>query len=143
MIRGYIMDCQDWLLLAIGDTIEPIKLQKALFKFAKESGAPPTELYEFEPYNWGPCSFEIYEDIKDLRERGLVEAIPSGRGWNIYRLTSAGQEREEEIRESSDPRLIKQMDDARQFVTDRNFMTLLTDVYEEYPEYAVNSLFNR
>ena len=74
------MKRKGWLLLAIGDSIDPIQLQKTLFKFAMESEVPDTEKYDFEPYNWGPCAKQIYPDIGDLRTKGLVEALPTGQG---------------------------------------------------------------
>ena len=37
------MDKRDWLLLIIGERMEPIQIQKALFKFAMESEAPENE----------------------------------------------------------------------------------------------------
>ena len=47
---------RDWLLLAIGDYIEPIQLQKTLFKFAREATVPTNQRYKFVPYNWGPMA---------------------------------------------------------------------------------------
>ena len=79
------MEQRDWLLMAIGDHIQPIQIQKTMFKFAMESNAPKDEIYDFEPYNWGPCSFEIYDDLSKLRAEGFVEAVRTGRGWSTYR----------------------------------------------------------
>lgn len=135
------MYSRDWLLLSIGDRMEPIQLQKTLFKFAMESGGLPDESYEFEPYNWVPCSFGIYEDLSTLREEGLVETVPSGRGWNLYRLTESGKTKATELSEQGDATLLKALDDARNWVTSRTFEMLLKDIYEQYPEYATESLF--
>ena len=135
------MTRQDWLLLAIQDRIEPIQLQKTLFKFGQESGAPEGELYNFEPYNWGPCSFQIYEDMAQLRDQGLVEMIPTGRGWNIYGMTAIGQQRAAECSNASD--LVQCLEQIRTYVVSRDFETLLTDVYDDYPDYARLSLFRK
>ena len=135
------MKKSDWLLLAIGEYIQPIQLQKTLFKFAKESAVPAAESYEFEPYNWGPCSFEIYDDLGSLREQGLIEAIPSGSGWNIYRLTELGKVKSIEFRKQASASLVRALDDVRSWVTSRDFETLLRDVYKDYPKYATESLF--
>ena len=137
------MNNQDWLLLAIGDWMEPIRVQKTLFKFSKESDAPSSETYEFEPYNWGPCSFEIYDDLRSLIQEGFIEAIPSGRGWDVYQATDHGNNKQQELRKSANKSLIKQIDQARDYVVSRSFATLLEDVYEEYPDYAVNSVFRQ
>jgi len=135
------MEKHDWLLLAIGDKIEPIQLQKTLFKFAKESGAPEQELYTFIPYNWGPCSLEIYDDLGQLRDEGLVEFVPSGRGWNFYHLTKTGVEKADKLRKEAKHTFLKKLEAARSYVTSRDFETLLSDVYKEYPDFASESLF--
>ncbi len=135
------MEKQDWLVLAIGESIQPIQLQKTLFKFAKESGVPVTELYEFVPYNWGPCSFQIYEDLSVLRTNGLVEVKSSGRGWNLYSLTKQGRAKEGTLRKQASSALVKVLDEVRNWVTSRSFEKLLKDVYKDYPQYTTQSLF--
>ena len=136
------MEKREWLLLSIEERIEPIQLQKMLFKFARESKAPKNELYEFEPYNWGPCSFEIYEDLGILRSEGLIEAVPTGRGWNVYRLSNPGGAVVEELRKKADSQSLGKLDATRKYVISRDFETLLKDVYEDYPEFSKKSLFN-
>ena len=136
----------DWLLLVIGDEIQPIQIQKAMFKFAKESGVPSDQAYEFVPYNWGPCSFEIYDALGVLREEGLIDSVPSGRGWNLYRLNQEGRARADTLRaelQKSDPRPLQALDTIRTWVTSRGFATLLRDVYAEYPKYTTASMFIR
>jgi len=121
--------------------MEPIQIQKALFKFAMESRASNTELYSFIPYNWGPCSMEIYDDLSVLRNENLVEFAPSGQGWNIYHLTKKGEKKAEDLRKSANHTLIKKMNSAREYVVNRDFETLLSDIYDDYPDYAEESLF--
>jgi hypothetical protein len=134
---------REWLLLAIHDKMEPIQIQKTLFKFSMESGAPSKELYRFVPYNWGPLSLEIYDDLAGLREQELIEFVPSGRGWSVYQLTLSGKERKGKLREKADSGLLDKLDKIRSYVTSRSFETLLEDVYNDYPEYAVASLFRK
>ena len=134
---------KDWLLIALGDRLAPIQVQKTLFKFAKESGAPKPQQYEFVPYNWGPCSFGIYDDLGELRSEGLIEFVLSGLGWNAYRVTEKGAQVVKEVRDRADPHLLKRMDDVREWVTARSFDRLLRDVYEQYPEFAERSLFKK
>ena len=135
------MTKENWLLLAIGDRIQPIQLQKTLFKFAQESKAPKSQKYHFTPYNWGPCSFEVYGDLDALREEGLVEAVPSGRGWSEYQLTQAGRRKAGALRQSAPAHLRATLDEKRDWVMSRDFRTLLKDVYAEYKSYATQSLF--
>ena len=135
------MEKRDWLLLAIGDNIQPIQIQKTMFKFAKESGASESDIYKFEPYNWGPCSFEIYDDLSTLRLEGLLETLRSGRGWSMYGLTEEGRARVEQVRMESNQDHLKALDAKRDWVVSRNFEQLLRDVYDEYPKYATQSMF--
>jgi hypothetical protein len=137
------MNRRDWLLIALGDRLEPIQVQKTLFKFAEEAGAPEAERYEFVPYNWGACSFDIYDDLGQLREEELVEFEPSGRGWNVYHVTDKGAQVAKELREAADSHMVNRMDDIRGYVTSRSFGRLLRDVYADYPESAERSLFEK
>jgi DNA-binding PadR family transcriptional regulator len=137
------MEKRDWLLLCIDDRMEPIQIQKTLFKFAMEANAPTDELYAFVPYNWGPLSTEIYDDLRELREQRLVEFVPSGLGWNIYHLTEDGRAERNRIKNQSDSTLVSKMDATRSYVTSRNFETLLEDIYKDYPDYAKESLFRK
>lgn len=137
------MEKRDWLLISIGSRMEPIQIQKTLFKFAMESGAPKNELYTFIPYNWGPLSMEIYDDLGKLREEGLVEFVPSGRGWNIYHLNEAGQEKQNTLKNQANLDLLTKLNAARDYVTSRDFEKLLEDIYAEYPDYATGSLFRK
>jgi DNA-binding PadR family transcriptional regulator len=134
------MEKRYWLLLVIGDTIQPIQIQKTMFKFAMESGASESEIYDFAPYNWGPCSFDIYDDLSTLRAAGHVETARSGRGWNSYKLTEAGRTRVEQLRKNSDDGHLRYLDETRDWVLSRKFEDLLRDVYKDYPDYATQSM---
>ncbi len=136
---------KDWLLLCLGnlqgDRMEPIQIQKALFKFAHESGVPSAEQYEFIAYNWGPCSFAIYDDLAELRDGGLIEFEPTGHGWNAYRLTIQGAQKTQELRRRAHANYLTTIDQVREYVTSRSFTDLLRDVYRQYPKFAERSLF--
>lgn len=135
------MTKKDWLLLAIGDSLQPIQIQKILFKFSKEAAATDDEVYQFKPYNWGPCSFDIYDDLQQLREDGLIESVPTSRGWSVYHTTSSGVEVANRLRQKAAPRLVEHLASLREWVTTRSFEDLLRDVYSDYPTYATQSLF--
>jgi hypothetical protein len=132
---------KDWLLLAIGDYIEPIQLQKTLFKFAREAPVPTNQRYAFVPYNWGPMAKQVYPDLEELQEQGLVEARPTGMGWSGYSLTTQGLDLAYQLREGAPRELLSAIDEKRAWVLDRPFSKLLRDVYAQYPEMAKKSLF--
>ena len=135
------MDKRDWLLLVISERMEPIQIQKAMFKFSKEAPVPRMEAYQFVPYNWGPCSFDIYEDLRKLRNEKQIESVPTGSGWNLYQLTALGHQEADKIRATADENLVNHLDETRTWVASRNFAQLLRDVYEQYPDYATESIF--
>ena len=138
------MKREDWLLVLVDDDIDPIRIQKGMFLFAMESSAPPDEKYDFRPYNWGPCSFDIYDDLDTLVETGLVSRQPvPGARWHKYGQTPAGQKRSEALLRDADPMVAAQMQKIAGSVTSKSFDKLLEAVYSEYPDYATRSMFKQ
>ena len=136
------MEQHEWLLLAIGDDLlEPVQVQKLMFVFAQEEKErlPDNEAYEFVPYNWGPCSFEIYDDLDCLIDEELVERLMTARRWHKYQLTDEGNTRLTQLRERADKYLLKRLAHWREWVTSKSFRTLLIEVYQKYPAYAIAS----
>ena len=132
---------KDWLLLGIGDYIEPIQLQKTLFKFAREAPVPINQRYGFVPYNWGPMAKQVYPDLEELQAEGLVDAKPTGEGFSGYSLTAKGRDLASRLRETAPRELVEAIDEKRAWVLERPFRKLLSDVYKDYPEMAKRSLF--
>lgn len=133
---------RDWLLMLLDSGLDPIRIQKAMFLFTMEAGAPPGEIYRFRPYNWGPFSQPIYSDLEHLQSRGLVERLPEpGTTYAKYSRTPEGDSVVNRLRQHADPDLLARMDDVKATVARYSFDQLLDYVYEKYPEYAVNSVF--
>ena len=139
----------DWLLLlldraALGaagpDKLDPVRIQKGMFLLSKRG--PARDLYDFEPYDWGPFSSDIYADLASLARQGyLTEEKVPGRTWSTYRVTARGHERAGAFAAQMRPEDIAWLRQARQFLTTRSFAQLLREIYELYPDYAVNSRF--
>jgi hypothetical protein len=138
---------RDWLLLLFDGAQRPldrVRIQKSLFLFAERSKAPAAEKYDFVPYHYGPFSFEVYPDLDVLVGQGLLrveleEAATSPR----YSLTGSGARSVAELRRSAPPERVDLLLSLRDWVTGRSFRTLLNDVYRLYPQYAVNSVFQK
>ncbi len=136
---------RDWLLLLFLEApkaIDRVRIQKALFLFAKRSNAPEDQKYDFEPYNYGPFSFQIYPDLGSLVSGGALraESVP----WMntpLYAVTDEGSSRAREIAEIAPPKRLRLLHDMRAYVIERDFNTLLRDVYRLYPEFATRSVF--
>jgi uncharacterized protein len=143
------LDRSDWLLLLLDrdvlgaqgpEELDPVRIQKGMFLLSKRG--PARDLYEFQAYDWGPFSSAIYADLASLTDQGyLIEERVPGRAWSTYRVTARGHERATALAAQvrvEDTAWLKQ---ARDFLTTRSFAQLLREIYELYPDYAVNSRF--
>ena len=134
------MERKDWLLMLLEEELDPIRIQKGMFLFAMESGSPSNEVYEFVPYNWGPCCFDIYDDLENLHSDGLIERRPvPGKGWFKYQITPAGVSLVKEFNLRKDSQ--NYLNEVKGIIKHPSFNDLLRKVYAEYPEYATESLF--
>ena len=141
------MDRNDLLLLTVADSesagLTPVQLQKALFLIgqSKLQGLPP-DYYEFIPYNYGPFQSDIYTDADKLSAEGhLAQISVPGRAWSVYQITSAGQERAQQIESECDPTLATHVKAVVQWVRSLSFSGLLRAIYAQYPEFRRNSVF--
>ena len=113
-----------------------------MFLFAQRSKAPDDEKYRFQPYNYGPFSFQIYPDVEQLVSSGLLVA-ESGMNSPTYALTADGEVQVETLRAKMLPKRVALLHRTRDYVMERDFNTLLKDVYRLYPEYAARSVFRQ
>lgn len=120
--------------------ISPIQIMKSMFLLKQERDL--SEFYEFKPYLYGPCSFEIYSDLLDLKNEDLIDTIPALRNWEYYRITKNGKAKAEEIKQDLDRDLIEEIIKIKGTVISKSFLELLEYVYKKYPEYAKDSIIN-
>lgn len=135
---------------------EPIegrtRLQKMVFVIQQnliESGEfHEDQLYEFFPYDYGPFSKELAEDIDSMIEEGLLEenSIEFDEEGNIKYLYSVKEDGERAVeRERKEHEyenifnLAKEV--KRRFNENLSLPEVIDEVYEEYPRYAENSVF--
>lgn len=136
---------QTWLLLFLGadgcehDT-DQVRVMKGLFLLSQTDGHPAREVYEFEPYDYGPFDGRIYRDLEALRLDGLVRVIQAGGSRKVYRLTEEGRRRFEELRAMTREEETEPVVEAKRRVTSMDFDALLADIYRRFPEFAVNSV---
>ena len=134
------MERRDWLLMLLEEELDPIRIQKGMFLFAMESGSPPSEVYKFIPYNWGPCCFDIYDDLENLHSDGLIERRPvPGKGWFKYQITPAGTSRAKGLSARKSSR--DYLHEVKRIIKQPSFDELLREVYAKYPDYTAKSLF--
>jgi hypothetical protein len=127
------------------EALDPIRIMKGLFIFSMECPADwlsDEARYQFEPYNWGPFSNDVYTDLRTLRVRNyaLTSAEP-GRSWEYHQASKQGHRVAKQIHESLDARVVEYLLRLRRYTLSSSFQQLLRAVYAKYPEYAVNSVF--
>jgi uncharacterized protein YwgA len=147
------MKRRDWLLLFAAyegapDGLDPIRFQKGLFLFAKRAQVPERSKYVFKPYDYGPMSAGIYSDLDRLLDEGLLERVSvPGKQWSRYKPSEVTfRERQRILRQAEDEQLLdaaRELFEIKKDVSKMGFNELLERVYDDYPEFAVNSIFRR
>ena len=141
-------------LMYAGDG-EPIegrtRLQKLVFLMQKrleEAGEDPlqTDDYEFIPYDYGPFSKELYDDLDEIMARNMVE----GREENLdedkvkydYKIQEDGEQwvRDQLAKEEAQ-RVLRLAEEIKDEYGDVYLSDLIDEVYSRYPKYAENSIY--
>lgn len=123
------------------------RLLKLIFLLNEESDLDEEDKYDFRKYDYGPFSKEILDDLEWLEESGAVDIDrkPTFGGSTRYdhELTETGEELVEIITEI-DQNTEVILEEAQAIVEEHNsksIRSLLEYVYEEYPEYTENSVY--
>jgi uncharacterized protein len=150
---GGVASAQRWFLpvLLCSDEIgqaggryplDRIRMQKAVFLLTRRGTFSWRDLYSYEPYDWGPYCRVLTEDLRALAAKGLVRVAPAGGShYGRYILTQKGQQLASVVW----PRLHDEerafLCSVRSYVTNKDFNSLLREVYNAYPEFATNSVW--
>jgi hypothetical protein len=144
------MKKQDWLIVYLSlpsatktNWIDPIRIMKGLFLFKMEFKDKLKDFYDYIPYLYGPCSFEVYGDLIELQIKGIIDnySQPLCR-WSYYRLTERGQICAKSLINNAPAELLEKLKVIKIKVTSLSFLELLKEIYKNYPEYAQNSVIN-
>lgn len=144
------------LALIYANDGEPIegrtRLQKMVFLMQKEleqrdkSGAVGLE-YEFIPYDYGPFSKELYDDLDAMIDQEFVDdtekPLRSGKVKYIYEIEDDGEylvDSETETWEDVDA-IMQLAQEIKEEYNNMLLSELIEYVYSEYPEYAEKSVY--
>jgi uncharacterized protein YwgA len=118
-----------------------IRMQKAIFLVTRSNaGRRWHDAYPYRPYNWGPYSAELNEDLSAWQRDGLMILSFAGDArYGRYVLTRHGASLADNIWAKVDASTRNVLINVRSWVTSKDFNSLLAEVYEEFPEYATKS----
>lgn len=135
------MTKRDWLLLLLDEQpLDRVRLMKGLFLVWHRSGRRIEGYYEFIPYRYGPCSFELYTELNAAgRDRMIAQAPHPISNWAPYFLTDRGREAARDARRKADSRSLRLIESAARDVASVGFFDLLRKVYAEAPDFASES----
>lgn len=128
------------------------RLQKLVFlmemNFQEERGSLPLtpNTYDFEPYDYGPFSKQLYDDVDELKDQGLIrevkEEYKEGEVRYIYEIEDKGREliennlNKEEMRE-----VLSRASRLKGEFNNDPLPEFIKEVYSRYPKYAENSVY--
>lgn len=127
------------VLLALALTpLDRIHLMKVLFLYCKEEPLPP---FHFVPYLYGPCSFEVYSSLERLSKAGLIRQADGVDGRRApFHATAKGRAVAARILDKIPQARVQRLKALVQELSNLNFHDLLSKVYAEAPEFAINSV---
>jgi len=127
------------------------RLQKLVFLLEQElEELPETPIdgqnYNFIPYDYGPFSKALYDDIDWMSEEGWVndseEEMEDGQVKYDYEITEQGKEFVESQLSTEEGQLISEI--ARDIEAEYNdvlLSNLIEQVYSEFPDFAEKSVW--
>lgn len=132
-----------YILLALRQApLDRIHIMKALFLVWHKSGRKIKDYFEFVPYLYGPCSFEVYSELEKLKAEGfIVQPLHPMPQWANYYLTEKGKKDADESVKKVSPNTLRLLKEVSEEVSRLSFYELLKIVYKEAPDFAVNSMF--
>ena len=98
--------------------------------------------YRFQPYNYGPFNSSIYGDVDAMVRDGLLREQQYG-SYSRYFITNAGRQRVTGLDERLNNEATDFLDRVVRWIQSVDFSQLLRSIYAKYPQYAVNSIFQR
>jgi uncharacterized protein YwgA len=121
----------------------PVQIQKLMFLIDRNiaSQLNLSDKFNFSAYDYGPFDSAIYDELRSLKSLGLIDAIPTNRGWEKYFLTQQGLINGEVLQGRIEPHFFDYIKKVSELVRSLTFRDLVSAIYKKYPEMKVNSVF--
>ena len=132
----------DWILLILRkQPLDRIHIMKSLFLIERNAKKKIQGYFQFEPYLYGPCSLDVYSELRNLLAHGFIVQPPQPmQAWANYYLTEQGCIKAKEISEKINSENINLIDKTVDEIKNLGFFELLKKVYSEAPEFTTNSV---
>ena len=98
------------------------------------------DFYEFVPYSYGPFCAEVYQDAERLQSRNRFVHIEQGQ-YKQYSVTPAGRNHATELEGDLPPETVDYVHRVVAWAKSLSFSELVQAIYQKYPDYRVNSVF--
>ena len=134
---------KDWLLLFLylpeeRFRTDQLRTTKGMFLFSRQ--CPGVNNYDFEPYDYGPFSRDLYRDLDRLDAEGQIRRFNiSASNRQIFETTSKGSVLARQLLQDAPSPEAELLTSIKRKVTALNFTDLLSAIYSQYPEYATRS----
>lgn len=120
------------------------RMQKLVFLAQHEVDEVEEDQYEFEAYDYGPFSKDLYGDLDALVENEFVdsreETTPGGNNKQVYEITEKGERLLEMYRDALDEQIpIDSLSELKKEYNRMPLLQMIKRVYDNYPDMAVNS----
>ena len=140
------MSGENWIILAVrygkNGSISPVQLQKSLFLLGKKCpNEVGNDFYTFEPYDYGPFNKDIYHDAEELSQQGLLAKQQMGPTWAGYSITPEGIKCANRLDKEADPAAKEHLGQVVEWAQGLTFPQLLSAIYQAFPEFKKNSVF--
>jgi len=134
----------DFVLAALsaeGGRFSPVQVQKMFFLLEKNiPSATFKHSFGFKPYNYGPYSCSVYQDLEELSVQGLV-AVTQSSSFREFAVTPEGAEQGKvALKELSEPAQLY-IRQVSKFVRSLTFPQLVSAIYKAYPDMRKKSVF--
>jgi hypothetical protein len=137
----------EWLILFVGyqapgadepPELDRLMLQKGLFLLRQAGAIPEQEAYDFRPDDFGPVSYQIYQDTDELLATHLLrETRQGGPRWWYYQATPAGRAVAADLAQRASPRTLSRLEVVRGLLKQLPFNQIVSGIYATFPDYAV------
>ncbi len=128
---------------AKGQPFIPVQVQKLFFVLDARGQGDflGEEIFRFQPYDFGPFDKDVYRELEKLAQKGLVEINYDSAGLRNFRLALEGQKKADTLFHSMDEHSRKYVESVSHWTRKQSFHSLLSAIYSEFPDMAVNSVF--